>query len=129
MTSTSIQPYLNLQAKVDIESFCAKWIPKLYGIRPDERGFKKFCVIELVKVMGGTVSNGNITKHWVWKDQQAKYPAIIDCLLTEVNARYSTIEINCGLDWLRAIHKEEREAQKGKKKRTSPTRVLPQEAA
>lgn len=116
MTTTTIQPYLRLTNSVNIEQFCEKWIPKLYDIHPDERGFKKVCVVELVKIMGGTVSSDNISKHWVWKDGQSNYPAIVDELLTHVDARYSTIEANCGLIWLKTIHLEERKAQKEKKR-------------
>jgi hypothetical protein len=116
MTTATIQPYIDLRNTVNIEQFCEKWIPRLYGIEPDERGFKKYCAAELVKVMGGRVTANNIIRHWVWKDGQSDYPDIVDELLTHVDARYSTIEANCGLNWLKAIHKQERETLKGKEK-------------
>ena len=116
MSTATTKPYLSLQLSVNIETFCEKWIPKLYGLHPNEYGYKKCCVIELVKIMGGDVSHDNIKKHWKWKDGQTGYPKIVNQLLMHVDARYSTIEANCGLDWLKAIHKQEREQQKSAKR-------------
>jgi len=114
MTTTTSKPYLNLEMTVNIESFCSKWIPRLYGYQPDEYGYKKYCVLELVKLMGGEASADNIKKHWKWKNGQTRYPKIVNQLLMHVDARYSTIEANCGIEWLKTIHKVEREQLKNK---------------
>ncbi len=40
--------------------YCCRWVPKFYGISPDERGYRKACIKELAKVTTleeGTINN------------------------------------------------------------------------
>ncbi|NER26437.1 MAG: hypothetical protein F6J89_02120 [Symploca sp. SIO1C4] len=32
------------------EEYCRRWIPKLRGIQPDERGYRQACIIELARI-------------------------------------------------------------------------------
>jgi hypothetical protein len=42
--------------------FCNIWIPKLYGIQPNERGFKAACIKELAKITG--TGYATIERNW-----------------------------------------------------------------
>jgi hypothetical protein len=42
--------------------FCNIWIEKLYGIKPDERGFKAACIKELAKITGTRYAT--IERNW-----------------------------------------------------------------
>lgn len=42
--------------------FCNIWIPKIYGIQPNERGFKAACIRELTKITGTQYTT--IERNW-----------------------------------------------------------------
>ncbi|MDX2231888.1 MAG: hypothetical protein NW220_19800 [Leptolyngbyaceae cyanobacterium bins.349] len=34
------------------EDYLNKWVPKLYGVKPEERGYRKTCIDEMHRVTG-----------------------------------------------------------------------------
>jgi len=34
------------------EDYLNHWVPKIYGIQPDERGYRKICIYEINRVTG-----------------------------------------------------------------------------
>jgi len=91
---------------LDIETFCSEWIPKLYGLLPGEYGYKKACIVELVRIIGGEITFSNIQKNWKWGEGRHDYPKVyVDRLLELTDARYRTIELQCGLQGLKDWHK------------------------
>lgn len=65
--------------------FCAKWIPILYGIMPDERGYKAACIKELTAVTGLTES----TIKNSWGANMANYPKSVENTLYWANIGYT----------------------------------------
>jgi len=102
-TLTINHPCLRLK-RLDIETFCELWIPKLYGLQPDERGYKKACISELAKIVGD-ISPSNIQKNWKWGKGEKEYPKWVDRMLELTDARYKTIEAQCGTEYLKSWHK------------------------
>ena len=65
--------------------FCQKWIPILYKIMPDERGYKAACIKELVSVTGLTES----TIKNSWGADMANYPKSVENTLYWANISYT----------------------------------------
>jgi hypothetical protein len=92
MQVITLQAYLKLQHKVNIEEFCSIWIPKLYGIHPGEYGYKKACILELVKLTENAITYESIRRHWKWEDGKQDYPIYINPLLSLAHQRYAVLE-------------------------------------
>jgi hypothetical protein len=92
MPTITVQSFLKFQTKVNIEEFCAIWIPKLYGIQPNEYGYRKACMNELVRLTEGSASYNTIDKNWQWTNGEEKYPSYMKPLLNLAHQRYSVLD-------------------------------------
>lgn len=62
------------------QDYCIKWVPRLYGIHPEDRGFKARSITELARVTG--LKEGSIKG---WGADYEKHPAIVATLLSYVD--------------------------------------------
>jgi len=94
MSVITAQTYLRLQQRkaLNIEEFCQNWIPKLYGLQPDEYGYRKACITELTRLMEGAITAKGIDKNWKWNDGQEEYPGYVRPLLSLAHQKYTIME-------------------------------------
>lgn len=62
--------------------YCEKWVPIFYKIQPGDRGYKKKCIEELVRVT--TLAPETIERSWGRNFEKA--PTYIDRMLDYANA-------------------------------------------
>lgn len=92
MTIQQLHTLFKSQPQVKIQDFCETWIPKLYDVQPDEYGYKKACINELVRLLKGTVRFETISRNWKWGSGDDKYTGYIEPLLDLAHQRYSVLD-------------------------------------
>jgi hypothetical protein len=69
------------QTPMKPSEYCNAWVTKITGIQPDERGYKKACVTELMRVTGCAESTV-----WGWGDSFDECPAYVKFILAPTHA-------------------------------------------
>lgn len=78
--------------------FCNRWIPKLYNVQPDERGYKAACIRELEKITGTQYTT--IERNWgadfsnrpEWVPRILKREHLLNLIQQAMNLRTEQIE-------------------------------------
>lgn len=92
---SKLQLLLSKITTVDIEEFFETWIPKVYGIYPDEYKYRKACIAELLELTCGIASEKTIQKRWNWwsKGTDAYYvPNYIKPILKLAHQKYVALD-------------------------------------
>lgn len=95
MAALTAELYLKIRCSrktLELEDFLHRWIPKLYGIQPDEYGFRKACITELSRLMSGVITARGIDKNWKWQNGQTDYPPYVKPLLDLADEKYRIME-------------------------------------
>ncbi len=95
MRMLTTQAYIRLNSQkpaLNIEEFCLEWIPKLYGIHPDDRLYRKACIREMVRLMQGAVKPSSVDKNWDFLEPDKGYPSYVKPVLTLAHQQYRIME-------------------------------------
>ncbi|BAZ39440.1 hypothetical protein NIES4101_53930 [Calothrix sp. NIES-4101] len=80
------------ETTVNVSEFCEKWIPKIYGVQPGERGYRTACVSELAQIVGTLASFQSIYTNWNIKDDENGYPKYVKQMLDFADKEHTIAE-------------------------------------